>query len=676
MYFKAEYEPYYKALSEGADSINTAVEGLKDSIVDVSNQFSSIELLIEEMDGDYSLYLNEGLSEILNDINNLKSVVYNDLPKASSSMSSLGGQLIELKPKDEEYEKEELELEQQEKNKPFRQYEYDEAGKRVETEESQKRYNNWLNNINELKESIEALKEICSELQKGCDTDINIIDEFNSKLVDLRLKLVAIASASGGKTIKDVDTMTPEEKKQYLEEVLDELTKKYRNYKNAYEFYAKENLESSCTKEEISYFVGIYDELIGSSDGCPSAESILKSNNLVTRGNAILSIIEKLAMEKYGKDGKDLLEIVYDYSNGSSWTDSGMAEVYQNRINNDIQLTDAANYYDDIEELFWTRATYGSPEEKENALKSFFVVSDMLQESGEKFDLYYKKTLGCAMMVKGIRGLNDSIEFDCMSKSRKFEEYIPNKDLLYENGILDISNEKSYTLDEQKMISYLLENYSYEDAKKFIDMKADSINRRNGRAQANEYYDSLHNGSNEGIDAIIDHISVGGTGFADGLSTFADGLIDLVAPDKVMSKDDYANIYFLDSLEKSDDPYDKSLLLDYRITNKIGQYTIPTIVSATTGGSLGTALFITSDVSHAVNESQMASYRATMDFSSMLIEQEKVGASFINVAKDYAIEDIPNDIFGAVLGSIANVNPILGAAVDMAFDEVWKNNVI
>ena len=670
MYFKPEYESYYSALSSGSESIKAAVDGLEESIEDVSRQASSIDSLLNEFKGNYAEQLNIGLSSVISDINSLKSLVENDLKKASSSMSSLGDQLVELKPDDEEYDKIDENIKTEENNRPIKQYEYNDDGKYIETEDSRRRYNNWLYNINELKTTLKELGKVCHKLQVGCDKDINTIEEFNRKVAELRLKLVAVASATGGNTIRDVDSMTPEEKEAYLEEVLEHLTTKYDIYKKYYDYYSKAFIEENCSKEEIYDFTAIYYELFGETDDNLKVGDALDSNNPVTRGNAIITIIEMFSNGECGVNGKDIFEIVYDYSNGSSWQDSGMDELY--RRNENLQVRDAINRFDDTEGLFWSRVTYGDPSSKDEYLNAFFKVHGIFEQAGDSFQDSYDKALGYAMMTKGIRGLNENLRFDSILQSDKYHDYIPNKNELYQNGFLYAGNEHSYTLEEEKMLCYLLENESYDAAKKYAEVKADSVNRRNAKIKANEYYNSLHNGSNVGVDAVVDHIRVGTTGFVDGVSSFADGLIDLVSPSNVMSEKEYESLYFVQKLQESDDSYDKSLLTDYKITNTIGVYTIPTIVSATTGGSLGTALFISSDVGNSIETNQQASFRASTDYSSIVLEQESYATSFINSAIPYVGTDVPNDLFGALIGKCAPINPVVAAVLDVAFDNVYK----
>ena len=677
MFFKSEYNEYYSVLSNNDGSMSTAVVGLQDSITEVSNQFSSVSTLLGELQGDFTKEINYGISSLITEINGLKQIIDTDLPKAVSHMESLGEKLLELKPEDEEYEETAEEIRNQQAIKP-NQYQYDEEGRAIQTNE----YNNWLNNLTSLNQSLDELAKICEQLQSGCDNDISLIEQFNQKIVELRLKLVAIATSTGNETIEDVNNMTYEEKKKYLEKLIADITEKYNEYKKLYDYFSKDYIIEELNKnpnglsndDRLAMFTGLYFELLGLDLGKDrdklSLYNILRSNNPVARGNGIVTIIEMLSNPENGFNGKSIIDIVSAYSKNGSWDESGMAGLYRKRIEDDNVLKETVDYWgEDPESLFWSRATFGEYDEyNKEALNDFGTIVGILDVSKDKFKENYDKALGDAMIIKGVKGLKDCLSYDNMYQSEDFKNYNTNSDLLFINGF----DENRYSIDENKMISYLLENDSYEAAKEYVEFRRDAINRRNGQINARNYYESLHNGSNEGLDAVLDHIGVGAKGFGDGLSTFADGLIDLVAPDKIMSEHDYETMYFLKELEDSNDGYDKSLLTDYRITNKIGTYTIPTVVGALTGGSGGTALFIASDIGNGIETQQQMSYAATKSYDSLELEQESYFQSLYNTAVPYVGTDLPNDATFAVVGMFKKVNPILGAALDIAFDEVYK----
>ena len=193
---------------------------------------------------------------------------------------------------------------------------------------------------------------------------------------------------------------------------------------------------------------------------------------------------------------------------------------------------------------------------------------------------------------------------------------------------------------------------------------------------ADRYYQSLHSGDNVGIDSVVDHIRVGARGYGDGLGTFTDGLIDLVAPDSVMSEHDYETMYFLQTLEGSDDAYDRSLLTDYRITNKLGLYTIPTLVGTLTCGTAGTAVFIASDIGNGIENQKIQTRQAANSYESLVLEEASYSEALVNTAIPYMGSDLPNDITFGIIGMFKNINPILGATLDIAFDEVWHRTVM
>lgn len=660
MYFKEEYYEYYNTLSVGDDSMNSAVVGLEDSITEVTNQFNSISLLLGEMNGEFSLEISSGVTSLLKEIEGVKTIIENELTMAINHMSSLGDNLGKLKPEDEKYEETSAKF-NREITRSINRYETGLDGITRETEE----YTNWINNLTVLKKSLEELTDICKKLQNNCDSDINLLKQFNDSVVDLRLKLAAVATSMGNTTIEDISNMTVEEKKKYLEKLISDITEKYNEYKKLYEYYSKDYINENCTRDQLYNFTDFYSELLGNIPGAPSIHNAFDSNNPVTRGNAIVDIIEMLCNKDNGVNGKSIYEIVSDYSGGASWKESGMDELY--RRNKNAGLIDALNRYD-AEELFWSRTTYGDSNFNKEIIDNFLGVVKVLDKSKQGFLDNYNKALGSAMVIKGVRGLKDSIKYDSIYKTMDFENYEPNERLLEQNGFL---NDK-YTLDEQKMISYLLEKEGKNAAVEYDNLRKDSINRRTGKINAQKYYESLHNGNNQGIDAVFDHIGVGVKGLDDGLTSFADGIIDLVAPDKIMSAEEYETVYFLQQLDESNDSYDKSLLTDYRIMNTVGKYTVPTLLNAFTGGSGGTALFIASDIGNGIEARQQESYAQTMSYDSLVLEQESYAASMVNAAVPYVGTDLPNDATFAVVGMFTEVNPFLGAALDVAFDQVYK----
>lgn len=663
MYFKEEYNEYYNALAINDSTLKSAVIGLQDSITEVSNQFNSVFLLLGDMKGEFSIELSSGVNSLLEEISGMKKIVDSELTVAVDHMTSLGEKLVELKPDDEELEKKQDSYNQEARRSVTR-YEFDENGIRKETDS----YKNWLYNLTSIKKSLEELTLICKELQKGCDNDIALIEKFNSSVVDLRLKLVAVSTAAGNSKIEDISNMSLEEKQKYLDKLISDITDKYNEYKKLYEYYSKQYIDENCTKDELYNFTDFYSELLRDIPGTPKVHDAFDSKNPVTRGNSIVDIIDLLTNTDKGYKGKSILDIIKAYSDGVSWEESGMDEIY--RRNTSTSLIDALRKTDSAEELFWSRLTYGDKEYNEEIINDFLNVVKVLDESKKGFLNNYNNALGSAMVIKGMKGLNECLTYDYTYKTGDLENYTPNKEALFKEGF----NTVNYTLDEEKMLSYLLETRGADAAREYENVRKDAIYRRNGQIKAEEYYESLHSGDNQGIDAVLDHISVGAKGFGDGIGTFADGLIDIIAPDSQMSTEEYETMFFLRKLEESEDSYDKSLLTDYRITNTVGVYTIPTVVNACTGGSVGTALFITSDIGNGVEARQQQSRAEALSYDSLVLEEKSYSEALFNCAATYVGTDIPNDVTAAVIDIFADVNPIAGAALDFAFDTIYKNS--
>ena len=666
MYFKDEYNEYYNALTNNNDGMDTALIGMQDTIGEVNNQFNSVELMINELYGDYADEMSKTIGSLKENINALMIVVNTSLPAVFNTMSDLGSKLDELKPKDEELEIKNKNY-KSESNRSVRQYTYDENNNKIETEE----YKNWKYNLNELKEELNELISICKQLQEGCDSDINLINEFNNSVTDLRLKLIAVITTLGSDKIEDVDKMTPKEKKEYLAKLATQITERYNQYKKMYEYYTKEYIEENCTDEELSIFYGMFAELMGDAD-VPNLDVALNSSNGVTRGNAIIDIIEALNNPEFGVDGKNVLEIFEEYRKTGSWEGSGMDALYRKNGSYHVQEAINSGWVDNLEELFWSRSMYAPDEYDLNKIDSFMKVLDVLSVSKDNFNDNYSKAINTAMVIKGIRGLEDSILYDYTFKKPDYAEYEPNSNLLFVNGI-DIDR---YTTDEVKMISYLLENNGYDSASEYIKSKEDVVNRRNGILNARNFYENLHSGNNEGVDQVWDHLRVDAKGLGDGLYSFTDGLIDLIAPDKQMNAYEYETIEFLNLLNTSSDSYDKELLRGYKISNTIGTYAIPTIANVVAPGSnIGTYMFIASDVGNGIENRARASYQNMKSYDSDVLEMESYATSLLQTVVPYVGTDVPNDLFQAALGVVTDVNPYAGALIDVAFDYVYKSGI-
>lgn len=664
MYFKDEYNEYYDALAGSKDGMDTALIGMQETIGEVNNQFNSVELMISELYGDYADEMANTIGSLKEKIKALMIVVNTSLPAVFDTMNDLGEKLDEFKPKDERLDVVNDSYNTESKRSISR-YRQDEEGNNVETDE----YKNWKYNLNELKEELDELVEICKKFQEGCDSDINLINAFNNSVTDLRLKMVAVVTTLGSDKIEDVDSMTPKEKKEYLAKLAVQITEKYNQYKSMYEYYTKGYIEENCTPDELSIFYGMYAELMGDKD-VPDLDTVLKSSNGVTRGNAIIDMLEALNNPENGVNGKTILEVFEAYKETGSWEESGMDELYKK--NASYLAQEALRWGEDPEELFWSRSMYAPDEMDLNKIDSFMKVVDVLSVAKDNFNENYSNAINTAMIIKGIRGLEDSILYDYTFQKPDYAEYNPNVDVLYEYGIFP----DEYTTDEVKMISYLIENNGIESALEYIDSKADVVNRRNGIINARNYYESLHSGNNEGIDQVWDHIRVDAKGLGDGLYSFTDGLIDLIAPDKQMSTYDYETVEFLNLLNTSDDPYDKELLRGYNISNTVGSYAIPTIANVVAPGSnIGTYMFIASDIGNGIESKMQANYQQMKSYDSDVLEMESYATSLLQTVVPYVGTDVPNDLFQAALGAVSDVNPYVGALIDVTFDYVYKSGL-
>ena len=70
-----------------------------------------------------------------------------------------------------------------------------------------------------------------------------------------------------------------------------------------------------------------------------------------------------------------------------------------------------------------------------------------------------------------------------------------------------------------------------------------------------------------------------------------------------------------------------------------------------------------------------AHYQQMKSYDSDVLEMESYATSLLQTVVPYVGTDVPNDLFQAALGAVSDVNPYVGALIDVTFDYVYKSGL-
>ena len=576
-YYKSDYNEYYDSLSDNTNLTRSTYE-LKSSVAELNDEISGISSMLTDLQGDFSLELSNSLNTIIADVNKMKTDVDSKLPDAIKSMEKLSISLKELKEKCEEYDlkKDEKEKEIQIRDSLDKTI-LDENGEEIDNPE----YIEHCNKITELEGKIDSLvKEILQYVEES-DNNINFIKDFNESIVELRLNLAAITYVQGGIDQDDIVNMSIEERQEFMNNLVNEMTKKYNEYKAAYEQFA--NIDENPSVE-VQTTLAVFRALNSFGNGVTSSydlNDIMSETNSVKKGFALIEFV-KFIDESGVKDAVDAY-----FNKGLGWKESGLADIYTKNSNLTV---DGAHYSEQYEDSFWAELQdkiFGdiSREDRQRIGQQFNAGYKELVYDSEKFLENYRNTLNMGVAVKGLKELNNRVKYDAIASSDDFKNFDftwKNEDDAYLEMYLNTYSEHlldGLNSDERKMFEYLYRTEGEDAVKDYVSSLSDALNRKNGYVNAKDLYDSLHDGSNLGLDAAVDHVRTFGVGYFDGMGEFLDGFVDIVSPEYEYNAGDYAKMAFIELLYTSSEDYDRSLLRAYNVGDIMGQETIPSVIS-------------------------------------------------------------------------------------------------
>ncbi len=661
IYFLGQYPELYETLStdtmlaESKSTLSTAID-------EVSSEMSGVTGLITELTGDYSGELAESLMQLVDELNVTYTTVTEGLNGAVQEMTDLSTNLGEFKTNDEDLESKNSDLSTEE-NRSVKHYEDEE--RTIVTDE----YKRWQSKLSELRTTIAELKEIIGEWKDKCDTNISNIDAFNENIVTIRLKMATIAFLNEGYSLEDIQNLSPEERQQLIAKLVNNMTVVYNQYKAAYEEFAKTlALDKYDTLRMMS---NLYRQLTGEPSGIDFAEGDATKFSF-----DVVDFFLKV-QETKNSQGKSFLDCLKDYRETRDFSGSGLLDFYKAQRDVPEGMTDE-QLTDFFKELF-DEENYPDPGFDES-VDTFLDNYDEISNIASQFNDNYKKAVETGVAVKGLQELAGHVRYDAMYLRDDFASF--NDDTwtndeflnkIYVEGF-DINKLGYLTQDEMKMFRYLYDRENPEAAMQYMEDMRGTLNRREGYVRATTFYMDLMDGSNHGIDWCWDHLRTGGTGYGDGLSGYIDGFVDLVAPSKELSADDYAQAAFIGYLTEGGTAYDTSLLTAYNLGSAAGKQTIPALISLV-NPTLGKASVAVSDFGNNI-ETYMQSEEGTGYFDAFMHSAVTVfGDKGIEAIAGYAGFDGPvanlvvaatKGMYGDAANAIYGGEPSYGGAWDEA----------
>jgi len=114
------------------------------------------------------------------------------------------------------------------------------------------------------------------------------------------------------------------------------------------------------------------------------------------------------------------------------------------------------------------------------------------------------------------------------------------------------------TEDEKAKYHYLFEHEGNEAAFDYVYNMMGFINERKGRAEADEFLNSLDYTDEDKLkQSISNYFDVSWEGLGDGVDSFWEGLFNVIASDGVISADDYKKMYVLQGLQEKSNSLDE-----------------------------------------------------------------------------------------------------------------------
>ena len=265
IYFVGEYPKLKDSLLEGS-KLKQKKEDLSDSLATVQAEMDGIATLLDELKGNYSGSLYDSFEQLINEITETYTTVNEGLAGAIDNMTELSSELTDFETKDNSLEQTQKELKTNE-----------EAVRGIDSdiEEYQEILISYGQKITALKNTIASVTAQILDIRDSCDDKIQSINDFNNNIVQIRLSLASIAYGSQGYDLDQIKNLTPEEREEILNTIIQNMTNKYNEYKETYEkFAALDNMD----EDEKQTFYGVLGAL--GVFNVANGETIKEYNNL------------------------------------------------------------------------------------------------------------------------------------------------------------------------------------------------------------------------------------------------------------------------------------------------------------------------------------------------------------------------------------------------------------
>ena len=549
-FFNSTYEDYYNVLSN-SEGLKTSTDNIK-SIVEEANSSIGVfmDLVGNELDGQYCNELEEGLESLKIELETLLDIINNDLDNVISALENMGSELKKLKNLDIKYDSAEKEIE-------ALNYEYKDY---KDISYLMQVYQRKLDNINSYKSQIE---QEANELIESIEEKLTIIDEFNNTIVEISM-ILSVFDESGVE-VDDFESLTKEEEEERIKQLIEAFTEQYTVYKEAYEKYAKWNL----TREEQEVFTAILSCLgIDSQFSMASIRGYTDKEDWVNLGFATKDLLNVLITNNVKESLENYLV------KGQSWVESGMdaiAKKFNRNEYDESQISPEAEraMAEARERTFLTGVrsdskVRGYNNDPKELYKLFSSAYDKLESNNALFEQNYNNCVNTGVSIKGLQSRLKTVKYDDIFNSDDFNNYKAQ----YQSGKAGYSKDYDILPEEEKRkYEYLFEKYGAEKAAQYMEDINEFIVYTKGMKKGLEAYQNPHDGNWDAIEAL-------GIGYGDGFKDFVCGFPNIVSPQHVLTENDYARMALLQMLNEN--PAELQSVL-YQVGSMAGRATIPAI---------------------------------------------------------------------------------------------------
>ena len=673
MIFKGKYPQLYESLKDEKMVLENQTS-LSASVEEIDSELAGIVVMLDELCGEYAAELKSSIASITSEAKVICDSIINGLEGALQEVQDLSSNLGDFKKDDASYEKTSNKLEE-EKNKIN-------LNNMIVGARNGFIHSTVISKLDALNKKIKA---IVNRDKENCDDNITNIENFNDSIVDMRLKMASIASLSTNEIDPEkLAAMTPEEREEYVKKIVEKMTVKYNEYKKEYENYYNMMIKDQDGLNSLLY---LYNSIMNESN----SRSLDFSGNTVTDGFMIIDFITNVN-DRRTSDGRTFLQCLEDYRSGKNWIDSGLGELYRSSRDNGMGFTDEDYEEEFLEDINWY-CEYPVEDLMDYAIR-YGKTINAKDKSGktimDHFTENYENAVKVGVAIQGLKELQGHARYDSYYLNKDFKDFNgknwENDDSyireLKNSGKIDINKLAYMSQSEAKIFKYICEKEGIDAAKEYMDSINTTLNRREGFIKASVYYSDLMSGNNEGLEAAWDHVKIGATGYGDGVSYFLDGFVDIVAPSREMSADEYAQVALLGYLTEGGTNYDSSLLTTYNIGKTAGEETIPTILNLVKPG-LGKTAKVFSKYGNSVEDYFRADESTTSADAHVHAAVDMARDQYLGVIGDAVDSPGAKMLFSIFKSAVKDVTnrTMNGKDIDLASlytssDKAIKDNIV